>query len=210
MAVDTAQSSSRKEESKRNEWESMRAQGRFISLLSRRNVCTLYVNGNDWMKKGMFDDGEERKEMAQLWSQVFRPFLFSPVFFWCLFFRHQFSFGSHTPLPSVQVAWARLLHCLTTTVGSLTKPGREQCCSLRPTMHFGGTMWPMMDQSEQMSISFGTFARTPGKGRLSVHWGSYTDRERAKLCLHPEPVQPHPAAWLTGGLPQSRLIMPVQ
>lgn len=70
MAVDTAQSSSRKEESKRNEWESMRGQGRFISLLSRRNVCTLYINGNDWMKKGMFDDGEETKEMAQLWSQL--------------------------------------------------------------------------------------------------------------------------------------------
>lgn len=54
----------------------------------------------------------------------------------------------------------------------------------------------MMDQSEQMSISFGTFARIPGKGRLSVHWGSYADREKAQLCLHPAPVpvQPHPAA----------------
>ena len=58
MAVDITQSSSREEESKRNEWESMRGQGKFIYLISGRNVCTLYINGNDWMKKGTFDDGE--------------------------------------------------------------------------------------------------------------------------------------------------------
>lgn len=51
MAVGTAQSSSREEESKRDEWGSMRGQARFISLLSRRNVCALYVNGNDWMEE---------------------------------------------------------------------------------------------------------------------------------------------------------------
>ena len=54
-------------------------------------------------------------------------FLYSPTLtsihdYFC--HRHQFSSGSHPPLPSVPTALTRLLHCLTTKVDNLTKPGQ--------------------------------------------------------------------------------------